>query len=154
MRQAYRALANKDLTNENNPNTADYGDNRYIREDWYEILVTPQDLEDLAAKTQQKSPEEQKVSRALQQTNRRAKKDFSTKLAAIAAVSNQESPKANEIKKLENFLNRLERKMEDGKVSDFAISEEDRQEFRGYVETAKSKLGINEHVRRVFRRFV
>lgn len=154
MRQAYRALTNKGLTNENNPNTADYGDNRYIREDWYEILVTPQDLEDLAAKTQQKSPEEQKVSRALQQTNRRAKKDFSKKLAAIAAVSNQESPKANEINKLENFLNRLERKMEDGKVSSFAISEEDRQEFRDYVEAAKSKLGINEHVRRSFRRFV
>jgi len=154
MSQAYRALVNKGLTNENNPNTADYGDNRYIREDWYEILVTPQDLESLASKTQQKSPEEQKVSRSLQQTNRRAKKDFSKKLAAIIAVSNQESPKANEIKKLENFLNRLERKMEDGKVSDFAISEEDRQEFRDYVKTARSKLGINEHLRRAFRRFV
>jgi hypothetical protein len=154
MSQAYRALVNKGLTNENNPNTADYGDNRYIREDWYEVLVTPQDLESLASKTQQKSPEEQKVSRSLQQTNRRAKKDFSKKLAAIIAVSNQESPKANEIKKLENFLNRLERKMEDGKVSDFAISEEDRQEFRDYVKTARSKLGINEHLRRAFRRFV
>ncbi len=130
------------------------GGKKIERLDHYEVVITPEDMKTIAQSSADAQPAQQKVSRALQQANRRAKNDFKTKMELAKALSQQDVPRPNEIKKLGNFLTRLEKKISDGKVSSFAIPAEEKDQYMQYLQIAKDKLGIKEDLREHFRRFL
>jgi len=130
------------------------GGKKIERLDHYEVVITPEDMKTIAQASADAQPAQQKVSRALQQANRRAKNDFKAKMELAKALSQQDVPRPNEIKKLGNFLTRLEKKISDGKVSSFAIPAEEKDQYIQYLQIAKDKLGIKEDLREHFRRFL